>query len=140
MLAVDRWIKKHPEWFDHPRIEIEEGHEGWRQLIDDAFEAVEEVLSQHSGVYFRIVQIKEKFGGLRIYFREEGRPQEASARLGEIMTDAEARSRDICEICGAPACLGLKRSTYSVRCETCAPDGWKPVEISGERPEHPKTP
>jgi hypothetical protein len=36
MLAVDRWIEKHPEWFDQPRIDIEEGHEGWRQLIDNA--------------------------------------------------------------------------------------------------------
>jgi hypothetical protein len=27
MLAVDRWIKKHPDWFDQPRIDIEDGHE-----------------------------------------------------------------------------------------------------------------
>jgi hypothetical protein len=128
MLAVDRWIKKHPEWFDRPRIEIEQGREGWRELIDDAFEAVEEVLSQHSGGNFWIVQVKEKFGALRIYFREEGMPPEVSARLQEIMINVEARSRAICEICGAPARLGLKRSTYSVRCKACAPDGWEPVE------------
>jgi hypothetical protein len=139
MLAVDRWIKKHPEWFDRPRIEIEEGHEGWRQLIDDAFEAVEEVLCQHSGEYFRIVQIKEKFGALTIYFREKGRPQEVSARLSEIMATARARSLHLCEICGASACLGLRRSTYSVRCMSCAPDGWKPVEISGDYPADPET-
>lgn len=134
MLAIDSWIKKHPEWFDRPRIEIEEGHEGWRQLIDDAFEAVEEILFQHSGEYFWIVQVKEKFGGLRIYFREAGRPQEASTRLSEIMTDAEARSRYICEICGTSARVGLKDSTYSVRCSSCAPDGWKPVDASDECP------
>lgn len=128
MLAVDRWIEKHPEWFDCPRIEIEEGHEGWCKLIDDAFEAVEEVLSQRSGEYFRIVQIKEKFGELRIYFRQKGQHQDACDRLSEIMSNAGARSRHICEICGAPARLGLKRSTVSVRCEACAPDGWKPVE------------
>jgi len=28
MLAVDRWIEKHPEWFDQPRIDIEEGMKG----------------------------------------------------------------------------------------------------------------
>lgn len=128
MLAVDRWIKKHPEWFDQPRIDIEDGHEGWHQLIDDAFEAVEKVLSTSSGEYFRIVQVKEKFGALRIYFREAGTPPEAIAQLSEIMRDAEARSQRICEVCGAPARFGLKRGTYSVRCEGCAPDGWKPVE------------
>jgi hypothetical protein len=135
MLAVERWIKKHPEWFDQTRVEIEEGHEGWRQLIDDALEAVEKVLFTYPDKYFRIVQVKEKFGGLRIYFRVNGLPLEASVRLSEIMTNAGARSQNICEIYGASARLGLNCTIYSVRCEACAPDGWKAVVISADHSE-----
>jgi hypothetical protein len=136
MLAVDRWIKKHPEWFDRPMIEIKDGHEGWRQLIDDAFEAVDEVLSKYSGKYFRIVQVKEKFGVLRIYFRQEGRSSEVNNRLFEIMRDAEMRSQHFCEVCGAPARLGRQRGRVSVRCPSCAPDGWVPYPPAKGRQFH----
>ena len=127
MLALDRWIEKHPEWFDRPRIEIEEGHEGWRQLIDDALVSAERILSDHPSALFRIVQVKEKFGALSIYFREEGLPAEVSARLRDIMWAANDKSSSVCEICGASARLGKRRGRVSVRCPSCAPEGWAPL-------------
>jgi hypothetical protein len=129
MLAVDRWIEKHPEWFDQPRIDIEEGHEGWRDLIDNAFSLAEQILSDHSGASFRIVQVKEKFGALTIYFRQKGLPTEVWDRLSEIMQAARSQSLYVCEICGASARLGNRRGCYSVRCMSCAPDGWVPTSV-----------
>jgi len=129
MLAVDRWIEKHSDWFDQPRIDIEEGHEGWRQLIDNAFSLAEQILSDHAGASFRIVRVKEKFGALRIYFREKGLPTEVSDRLREVMHAANDQSSYVCEICGASARLGNRRGCYSVRCTSCAPDGWAPTSI-----------
>ncbi len=129
MLAVDRWIEKHPKWFDRTRIDIEDGHEGWRRLIDTAFSSVEQILLDYPRASFRIVQVKEKFGALRIYFREEGFPAEVSARLHEIMQAANDQSSYVCEICGASARLGKQRGCVSVRCPSCAPDGWVPISV-----------
>ncbi len=127
MLAVDRWIEKRPKWFDRPRIDIEEGHEGWRHLIDNAFGSAEQILLDYPRASFRIVQVKEKFGALRIYFREEGLPAEVSARLREIMQAANDQSGYVCEICGASARLGKRRGCVSVRCPSCALEGWVPI-------------
>ena len=129
MLAVDRWIKKHPNRFDQPRIDIEDGHEGWRRLIDNAFRAAEQILSDHAGASFRIVQVKEKFGALTIYFRENGLSTDVSDRLHEILQTARSQSLHVCEICGASARLGNRRGCYSVRCPSCAPDGWVPISV-----------
>jgi hypothetical protein len=127
MLAVNRWVEKHPEWFDRPRIEIEEGHEGWRQLIDNALASAERILSEYPCALFRILQVKEKFGTLRIYFREEGLPAEVSDRLRDIMQATNDESSSVCEMCGASARLGVRRGRVSVRCPPCAPDGWVPL-------------
>lgn len=135
MLAVDRWIEKHPEWFDEPRIDIEDGHEGWRHLIDNAFSSAEQILLDYPWASFRIVQVKEKFGSLRIYFREEGLPVEVSAQLLEVMQAANAQSSSVCETCGASARLGNRRGRYSVRCPSCAPDGWVPMSVESWGPD-----
>jgi hypothetical protein len=124
MLIIEKWIARHPEWFEQTRIDIEPGHEGWSQLIDEVFAAAEQILSDHSGVSFGIAQVKPKLGALRIYFRQEGLPAEISDRLYEIKRAAEDRSLAVCEICGAPAHLGWRNSWLSVRCDACAPAGW----------------
>jgi len=131
MLAVDRWIEKRPEWFDQPRIDIQEGHEGWRQLIDNAFRSAEQILSDYRDAPFRIVQVKEKLGTLTIYFRQEGLPTEVSDRLSEIMQAARKQSLYVCEICGASARLGSTPGCISVRCASCAPVGWVPSSVGG---------
>lgn len=127
MLSMDRWVKKHPEWFEHSRIEIEKGHEGWRQLIDNAFTAAEHILSEYPFVQFRIVQVKEKLGTLRVYFRGEGLPAEILTQLWDIMQAATNKSSSVCEICGAPARLGKRHGRVMVRCQSCAPNGWVPM-------------
>lgn len=46
-----------------------------------------------------IVQVKEKFGGLRIYFDSED--MDEYRRFGELVTLAEYMSARTCEYCGA---------------------------------------
>jgi hypothetical protein len=129
MLAINAWITRHPAWFERSRIDIEDGHEGWRQLIDDAFTSAEKIVSDRPGAIIEITQVKEKLGALIIYFRQEGLPSDASIRLREIMHAARARSLHVCEICGAQAHLGGLDSCLSVRCPLCAPAGWVPTDI-----------
>ncbi|WP_294542010.1 hypothetical protein [uncultured Rhodoblastus sp.] len=131
MISLKNWIEKHPKWFEQSRIDIEGGHEGWRQLIDDVFTAAEQILSDNPGALFRITQVKEKLGALTIYFRHEGLPAADVDRLRGIKFIARERSLHVCEICGAPANLGALDSCLSVRCGSCAPAGW--LAIYGDR-------
>lgn len=66
---------------------------GWSSLVTEAF--------AHLPEGARIVQVKEKFGALRIYF--DGSPgARASDKFHAILNDLEARSQTTCEECGAP--------------------------------------
>jgi hypothetical protein len=126
MVLVKKWYAKHPEWFERSFVEIELRYDGWTPLIDDVLNAAEKIMATHPHASFRVDQIKEKLGGLRIYVHQEGLPEEVSAQLSEISLAACQRSFKVCEICGAPAALGSLKSRWSVRCQSCAPVGWEP--------------
>ncbi len=85
--------------------------EGWREPIERALA----VLDKHGA---RVAQIKNKFGGLRLYFDgpEGGGPdyQECQAAADA----AEAECWKLCEECGQP---GTKRANgfIQVLCDGC---------------------
>ena len=58
-----------------------------RQLIQDLFAA---------GWNGQLLQIKEKFGGLRFYIAE------GSDEMYNLIDEAEAKSMKTCQICGEP--------------------------------------
>lgn len=69
--------------------------------------------------HFSIVQIKEKFGGLRFYVGFGEMSGELMAKVNGAIQLAESLSYSICEKCGAP---GETRSTgYYIRtlCDKC---------------------
>lgn len=85
--------------------------EGWRILIDPL---IERCIAEGA----KIVQIKEKLGGLRFY-TEVGRP--ISEGLQDAILEAEARSYEVCEICGQSLHSDIKsprkpRGLPSTRC------------------------
>jgi hypothetical protein len=51
---------------------------------------------RESGLEFKVLQVKEKFGGLRFYsnFSDEA--------ISHVIRDAEAESLKTCEVCGKP--------------------------------------
>lgn len=78
--------------------------EGWFQLVSDLVDDLEELWPD-----FKVVQIKEKFGGLRFYvetYKKDyvGQPVVESAFYQRI-AKAEAESYTICEACGKPGKL-----------------------------------
>lgn len=77
------------------RIGIEVGA-GWMDLVASTLSL--------AGTGPRLVQIKEKFGGLRMY------------AVGDLGPFAERLSTCICEVCGAPGTL-RRGSWYSTRCD-----------------------
>jgi hypothetical protein len=60
---------------------------GWHPLIDKLYD------KKPRGVY--VVQVKEKFGGLRFYIGS------APMEYHKIITNIEKKSYTICEYCGA---------------------------------------
>jgi hypothetical protein len=67
---------------------------------------------------YRVMQVKEKFGGLRYYIEpSQGLDEMLCRRLYEVEYEAEAESFHICEVCGEP---GETRggSWYRTLCDT----------------------
>jgi hypothetical protein len=76
---------------------------GWWRLLDEAFNGAEAAGAT-------VMQIKEKFGGLRVYFEDkDGHPA-----LIELERCLEDHAFTVCEACGAP---GRPRDDF-VWCKT----------------------
>jgi hypothetical protein len=129
-------IKAHTRLF-HPLKEHLEGvqgypecNEGWRDLIERACVRIENALD--NGDTVKIVQIKEKYGTLRFYWR--GRlPSETEAKVGEVVSLAEARSACTCETCGAEGRLYNRGGWFATACSASQAGIRKPSDSSQVR-------
>lgn len=76
--------------------------EGWLNICGRTFERIVGIYRKHEIPLgqFAVIQIKEKFGGLRIY--TGGIPEEAYHEVEDAIVDAEAESYETCEACGSP--------------------------------------
>lgn len=64
---------------------------GWAPLIKEVFSFIEE-----NKIHSKVIQVKEKWGGLRIY------TDVMHMELDRKIIEAEQRSLSICEVCGSP--------------------------------------
>ena len=96
------------DWDDKPMwkskysyTELDEMEPGWRKAFGEEMceELREELLKYNSLSSFRIVQIKEKFGGLRFYVTNV--PPKSD--IYDIIHKYENLSYEICTECGQPA-------------------------------------
>lgn len=79
---------------------------GWAHLV-------KVVVRQAEKENVRIRQVKEKWGGLRIY------TDPGPAYLEGMIATAETRSHKICEFCGAPGHQVSLRGWLKTACDTC---------------------
>ena len=70
--------------------------DGWFQLIWDLCESIESQLAIDLHEGFEVLQVKEKFGGLRFYTTS------CSNEIYDLVDDAEEASYITCEVCGSP--------------------------------------
>lgn len=134
---LQRLVEAHPLLFRGrpPRI-ASDLPPGWYALMDSLCEQIDAVLGADAPT-FRVDQIKEKFGTLRLYWSLGRRSRstvdvisasghvrfgtstrdEIAARIDMLISAAEAESARTCEQCGAPGRLMNSRSGWlSVRC------------------------
>lgn len=87
--------------------------DGWFTLIDELCSVIDWILECHEEIKgFIVLQVKEKFGTLRVYVSTE-----PDAIHGAIML-AEAMSSKICEQCGNPGKTAGK-GWIRTECDTC---------------------
>ena len=85
--------------------------DGWRLLLYSLFKEIESHLKNEPD--FRIYQIKEKFGRLRIYSSAS-----MGSKIDNLILQAEKTSEKICEKCGDPG--KMRRDSWAkVLCDKC---------------------
>lgn len=83
---------------------------GWHGLIDEAYDLLEPY-------EIEVVQVKEKFGQLRIYTGIMS--AEVSDVLDPKIWEIESRSMSVCECCGQPSTLQSRGGWLKSICNTC---------------------
>ena len=91
--------------------------DGWRKAFGIQFmeELREELIKVNNLNTFRIIQIKEKFGGLRFYIN--GAPP--NSKIYDIIDKYEDLSFEICEFCGAPGKTEDYQGWLFTWCKNC---------------------
>ncbi len=83
---------------------------GWRPLVAAIYDFIE----VHDQTV-EVLQVKEKFGGLRFYVRESQNPQ-----TREVISKAESASYTTCDRCGAPGSIHNSSGNWvKTRCARC---------------------
>lgn len=86
---------------------------GWNQLIYDLCAELKQI-----GFNSDVLQIKEKFGGLRYYI--DLYPTELEEKINTIINEYEKKSFTTCESCGSDKGKLLNQNYwYRVRCPEC---------------------
>ena len=89
--------------------------DGWRDLLERALKRISAALAGRAGKV-RITQIKQKYGGVRIYYDGCGLSPEVIAAVDDAIDLAEARAECTCEICGDEGSLCDDAGWYTTRC------------------------
>lgn len=90
---------------------------GWEQLVRKVYNA-----KVGLGITVGIIQVKEKWGGLRVYtdYYDEA--------LEEVIIAVEKESFKLCHDCGAPAGLSKNGTWYLTLCEEHRGERWKLID------------
>jgi hypothetical protein len=75
--------------------------DGWRGILGELITKIKE-LDEKSGAVTEVIQIKEKFGGLRFYPLLG-----ANTEVWKLITDYEQKSYEVCEFTGSTVDVGM---------------------------------
>ena len=88
---------------------------GWHPLLEPICEYI---LKYNSGKddseRIELTQVKEKWGFLHVY------TSRTTEELRKLISDAEQKSKTICETCGNPGILRNVNGWYRTLCDSCS--------------------
>jgi hypothetical protein len=91
--------------------------DGWREIIETMSSRIAEEVAECQSGEMAITQIKEKFGGLRVYTESCGLPKEVVGKANDAIDLAEARAECTCETCGAAGMLHEHAGWLTTQCK-----------------------
>jgi len=104
--------RKDQDMFEHA--------EGWTELLTLLAARINTILKADPSATMQILQIKEKFGELRFYYRLSDASEATQAAVREAVDAAREASAFVCEACGQPGILQTSKSGWiRVRCLDC---------------------
>lgn len=96
-------------------------HQGWFPILERLFDEIAAILKDGDPSRFQLRQVKEKLGGLRVYWSYGSLEQTADSdiqdRIMLAVFEAEARSERTCEVCGRPGLARFQRGWWATRCD-----------------------
>ena len=118
-MSAEELLTRH-QWLSRYKGELV----GWNRLIDELACQIEQRYAEHgqplNAETFRIRQVKEKFGELRLYC-------DSSVPIQDLIQQATLKSNSICQECGAAGQLMQNdRLWLRTLCEQHAGDDYKP--------------
>jgi len=148
-LHVLRLVEAHPRLFrgKPPRTSCHVPT-GWFVIVDKMFQDINAVLDEAEAAQFQIIQIKEKFGGLRVcqdwefqgwgYWRPLEDPplpglHQGFERLFLIIEDAIRRAEQTCLRCGNPGSLRMIKGWHAPLCAAHAENPEQEMSCNSKR-------
>lgn len=115
LLPRNRFSDEVPEDYFYEYTELDALNTGWRKAFGTALcEELRTALIEINYLYeFRFMQIKQKYGSLRLYCNSA--PQKAF----DVLDKYEKLSYHYCETCGKPARLTCDGYWYETICQDC---------------------
>lgn len=92
---------------------------GWMNLLEILFSRIDTILEEAPAAKFEVLQIKEKFGTLRFYYRLDGASDAVATALRQAVDATASASAFCCELCGVLGSLESRNGWMSVRCSLC---------------------
>lgn len=108
-MAPDDVTRTYPKIFQGLGVEI---GDGWAGLLDELCRQLQDQTDRKGEPQVVASQVKEKMGGLRFYVVDSP----LSDRQRDLISDAEARSLKICDVCGTPGSLIKSGYCWCTRC------------------------
>lgn len=118
-LTEEQIVQKYPSYFkgyktQDSHVPLMWGFEissGWLEIIDSLCEKIQSLNACND---FTIVQIKEKFGGLRVYCHY------SNAEIESAIVDAEKEAMKTCEMCGTKENITTQGKRWiKTLCDVC---------------------
>ena len=92
---------------------------GWRHVVESLDDEIQNVINQGGISNYRVVQLKEKYGTLRLYDEYNYEYEEQRQRLQDLNAIYEGISEHTCAYCGKYPSRVLKYGWILPVCEEC---------------------